>query len=322
MRWVSLRSRSERGATAIVVAMLLVGLLGFTAIAVDVGAAWSTKKQLQTGAEARALAIAQACAAGNCGATAGTADSFADGNRVGGVATGSVVSLSMANGRVTTRAEVTQDFWFAPVLGLDSGLIGAEATAGWGTPSGGTTIPITFSLCEFYWQTGTIVGSPPSTTDEFTITLMTKTPPTPDFAVLGACGTQAAHNEAAGGFGWLDPDPGVCRATSHGGWVDGDTGLSMPCSIGVPTDPVLIPIFNATNGRNGANAEFKLYSYAMFKLTGYCFKNQSDGKWNVGNDNCNKKYLKGYFVKFVSLEDADFSTSLPDLGARVVRLLA
>ena len=312
----------ERGATAIVVALLLVVLFGFVAIAVDLGAAWSTKKQLQNGADASALAIAQACAEGACGATGSTASSFAALNRTG--ANGSVVSLDVAHGRVTTRAAITQDYWFAPVLGINSGDIGAEATAGWGAPSGGTTIPLAFSLCEFYWQTGSIIGSPPSTATEFRIDLMTKTSATDDYAVLGVCGTHAAHNEAAGGFGWLDPDPGKCLTSSHtnasGTWVPGDTGVSMPCSIGQPTEPVLIPIFNATNGKNGANAQFKLYSYAAFRITGYCFKNQSDGKWNVGSDNCSKKYLKGYFVKWVSLEDVSFGTN-PNLGAQVVRLL-
>jgi Flp pilus assembly protein TadG len=52
----------ERGAVAILVALLLVVLLGVAALAVDIGLIAWTKTQLQTGADAAALAIAQNCA--------------------------------------------------------------------------------------------------------------------------------------------------------------------------------------------------------------------------------------------------------------------
>jgi Flp pilus assembly protein TadG len=52
----------ERGAISIMVAVLMVTLLGFAAIAVDVGMLHAERTQLRNGADAAALAIAQKCA--------------------------------------------------------------------------------------------------------------------------------------------------------------------------------------------------------------------------------------------------------------------
>src|SRR4051794_19216016 len=108
------RLRDERGAVAIIVALLMVGLLGFTALAVDVGAMWSEKKQLQNGADGGALAIAQACAKGACGTPSATAQTYAVANRNGGTATGSIDSLT--GNSVTVRATDPHENWFAQVL--------------------------------------------------------------------------------------------------------------------------------------------------------------------------------------------------------------
>ena len=60
-------SDKERGAAAVLVAFSMVVLLGFAALAVDVGAMYAEKTQLQNGADATALAIAGDCAKGiNC----------------------------------------------------------------------------------------------------------------------------------------------------------------------------------------------------------------------------------------------------------------
>ena len=53
-----LRSRSERGATAIVAALLATVLVGMAAFVVDFGMAYVSKRQLQTAADAAALAAA------------------------------------------------------------------------------------------------------------------------------------------------------------------------------------------------------------------------------------------------------------------------
>lgn len=65
--WLARRlGRHDRGAVAVTVAILLAGgtLLGFAALAVDVGVIYSEREQLQSGADAAALGLANACSRG------------------------------------------------------------------------------------------------------------------------------------------------------------------------------------------------------------------------------------------------------------------
>ncbi len=52
----------ERGAVSVLVAILMVVLLGFAALAVDIGVLYAERTQLRNGADAAAIAIAQKCA--------------------------------------------------------------------------------------------------------------------------------------------------------------------------------------------------------------------------------------------------------------------
>ena len=67
------RLEGERGASAVVLALLLVPMLGFAAIAVDIGALYAERARLQVAADAAAIAVAQDCSRGNCGDMLATA---------------------------------------------------------------------------------------------------------------------------------------------------------------------------------------------------------------------------------------------------------
>ena len=67
------RLAGEHGASAVLLALLLVPILGFTAIAVDVGALYAEKARLQVAADSAALAVAADCAKGACGDMQATA---------------------------------------------------------------------------------------------------------------------------------------------------------------------------------------------------------------------------------------------------------
>ena len=67
------RLSDERGATAVVFALLLVPVLGFAAIAVDIGSLYAERARLQVAADAAAIAVAQDCSRGNCGDMLATA---------------------------------------------------------------------------------------------------------------------------------------------------------------------------------------------------------------------------------------------------------
>jgi len=77
---------ASRGQMTLIVAGALLALLGFAAIATDVGLLWNTRRQMQTAADSAAIAGEQELVAPNSGATvAGAAkndsasNGFADG---------------------------------------------------------------------------------------------------------------------------------------------------------------------------------------------------------------------------------------------------
>ena len=75
--------RAERGATVILIAIMITALFAVAALAVDVSAMHLERRELQGAADAAALAIAEDCARTTCtdlGVVAATAETFADAN--------------------------------------------------------------------------------------------------------------------------------------------------------------------------------------------------------------------------------------------------
>lgn len=297
------------------VAMLMVPLVGFAALAVDAASVHSTRQQLQTGADAAALAVAQDCGRNACGSPSQTATTLATANVRGGsvAATIQTPSLSPSTGTVTVRTTATRSLTFARVLGYSTANVSASATARWGAPSGGlAALPLTFSWCEFKAQTG---GGLPSATTPYTIRFTKSS---------GTSCTGPSGNVVPGGFGWLDPNPGSCQATtSLTSILWSSTGNSVPsgCSVSYLTTlrntTVLLPIFDSS-GDSGANAYYRVYAYAAFTITGYYFAGQYS--WNPP---CNgeARCIRGYFTRLVRLDQSfTYTTTAPQLGASVVAL--
>ena len=307
----------EHGAVNVMVALLIIPLIGFAAIAVDVAALWADRQQLQTGADAAALGIAQDCGKNDCGTPSATAQALATPNKNDGQVTATVLTpaLSPSTGSVTVETAGVREHWFAPVLGLDRSDVSARATASWGAPSGGTAVlPLAFSWCEFMLQTG---GGLPSTTVEHTI-LFTKSAKT-------SC-TGPSNNVVPGGFGWLEDDGAACTtSTSIDEVVRSSPGASVPSEC-APADfaelqgrTVLLPIFDDAGGV-GSNAWYRLYGYAAFTITGYHFVGQFSWS-NEGECKGGKQCVQGHFTRFVELSEAfSYSTTAPSMGASVVAL--
>ena len=87
MRIVTARKLDGRdeGAVLITVALMMTVLLGVGALVIDLGALYVEKRELQNGADAAALAIAQGCAAGDCGAPGAIAQQYVNLNARDGV---------------------------------------------------------------------------------------------------------------------------------------------------------------------------------------------------------------------------------------------
>src|SRR5262245_15679701 len=97
---------ADRGAAATMFAILLAGgvLLGFLALVVDVGRIYVEREELRSGADAAALAIAKACATGECADLTSLAQRYADGN-----ASDELARVEAVCGRFADRVETCPD---------------------------------------------------------------------------------------------------------------------------------------------------------------------------------------------------------------------
>ncbi len=153
------RLKNEKGFSLVLVAIVLVVLIGMVAFAVDVGALYEERRELQNGADAAALAIAENCGRGlPCDTTTAeaTADQYADANGIDGAAAIDELDLDLAaqTVRVETATETSDGGtifrpFFAQVIGFEGSTVRAEASAAWGVPAGSGDIPLTISKCEW-----------------------------------------------------------------------------------------------------------------------------------------------------------------------------
>ncbi|WP_406637115.1 pilus assembly protein TadG-related protein [Pseudarthrobacter quantipunctorum] len=328
----------QRGAATIMVAVLMVALLGFAALAVDVGAMYVEKAQIQNGADATALAIAGDCAKGlSCtAAMSASANRLADAN-ANDSSTG-VFSVTQPNAntvRVETNAREAGSgndhfsLFFARTLGIDTAEITAVAEASWGPPESGSTLPWTVSECVFRRYltpsqlneldtTGSFTGDPTATH-----ILLRYDENAPDYP-----GCAAQNGYQPGGFGWLETTDGCTAEIDVDATVEGQPGNHFPTAAecdailaSIMDQPALVPLFDsATDG--GSNTVYTLVGFAAFQVTGYRFGGSLEIDDDLAPDcsgNC--RGLQGYFVRFVTLEEGAISTGGgPNFGAIKVHL--
>ncbi|MET3920461.1 TadE/TadG family type IV pilus assembly protein [Arthrobacter sp. UYEF20] len=315
MRRIAAPVDSERGGIAVIVALLMVVLLGFAAIAVDVGMLYSEQAQLQNGSDSAALMLAQKCAKNvndsDCSTTSTLAADLANKNAVDGMSNVKSVVLDKPNRKatVTTGARETGgapnsvSTLIARALGIPSSEVTATSNVQWGTPSKGTVIvPLAIAECKF------------SPDPSFVQTLN---------MAFGGCGG------IPGGFGWItDEADSTCSVKISAGassdpgiWFSSDTGAPRPsdCSSAdisaLRDQTVLLPLYAVATG-TGSGGKYYVKGFAAFHVTGYHFASDS---WTSGGTIANKS-IRGYFVKFVSLSEALELGSAPDYGTAVVRL--
>lgn len=308
----------DRGAVAVIVAILMVPILGFAAISLDVAATHAEKQQLQNGADAAALAIAQDCARHACGDPEDTAQKLALANSSSGDAEANLPTIpNEETGRVTVNNSSVREHWFAPALGIDSTEIAATAIAGWGSPTGGTAVlPLILPLCEV--KKNADINGRPTGVEQTIVTTPASCPPS------------GKNQNLPGGFGWLQTDQKKsCNVTTK---INGEAG-SEPgntvkhCDLSPIRDrTVLVPIFDESNPANvygtGKNGRYIVYGYAAFHVTGYHFSNQGWGDLSCGGKGNSQRCISGYFTELhLTDPDFDYGPGAPDLGASAVQLL-
>jgi hypothetical protein len=335
--------RDESGAVTVTVALLMVVLLGFTALAVDVGVLYSERAQLQNGADASAIATAQKCAkdvtSTDCSPSSPLASSLANQNALDNMSNVQSMTLDTTARKVTVQTSAREtgaaansvSLYFARILGVTSAEVGAQSSAVWGSPKAGrTAFPLAFSICQVK-----------DNIDGGLQLLQDKGKNTNADCLYGPSGAAVE-----GGFGWLVQDPGVCGGTidlavSEGG---SDPGNNAPGNCGATLQKwgdeitagrevtVLLPIFNTTSG-TGSGATYGMVAFAAFKVTGWkfsgdstlpnTFQNRASTLTGVtSSTECRGECrgIIGKFVKYVSLADGYTLGPVDAYGATIVRM--
>lgn len=347
MRWLTRRALSntkssskhdsQKGAATVMVAVLMVALLGMAALAVDVGAMYSERAQLQNGADFSALTVAEDCANGDCGDFMATGNELANGNANDSSSGIASITFPDANTvRVDTNAREGgsgDDHFslsFARVFGIDTAEINAVAEASWGPPSAGSTLPWTVSECVFRKQlsasqlaeldsTGDFTGDPSAT--HILLRYDENAPAVP--------GCEAQNGYQPGGFGWLETTDGCSADIDLNSDVNGQPGNHFPTEhecdailANIMDEPALIPLYDSNSG-NGNNTVYSLIGFAAFQVTGYKFGGPSVTHVDPAAPSCtgNCRGLQGFFARFVSLGEYSLSTGDgPNYGGTVVAL--
>jgi hypothetical protein len=223
----------------------------------------------------------------------------------------------------------------AVVDGYSGTTVGACSRVAWGSPGGLSTIPITISNCEFNYYVGparkyappppyppTAGATWPDPSFEHVITLHNTQ------GNVAPCAPGPAGSDApiSGGFGWLESADCVV-STDVAEWFDASPGNSpgSDCRAEDFDDAygqlIDLPIYDGTNGLNGANGKYHVLGYAAFVLTGFNLHGQYKEKSLItGTLPCSGSSwcISGFFTQDLSPTSADFGG--PPMGVTSFRL--
>ena len=333
-------TRNEDGVVAVIVLMASVALIGMLGYVIDTGLIRQERRELQNGADAGALALAQDCALGLCTNLVSKAGPYADANAKDGESTVTGAAQISANRvKVDTRTKsggatsLTMQF-IQFVGGPATAQVNATATASWEAPGGATTLPLAISYCEWKSLTGTGASYP--TSSQWIYFHNPKNNPNQNPPI---CPGGPAGQNVPGGFGWLQTvSNSVCTtAVVAGSNVSSAPGNSppnlnnsgcVPASFLSP-NTITIPVFDAASG-SGQNGQYHLYGLATFEMFhmklagGNCNGSPS---WNTCNPpagcSSSQRCIYGRFVqKITSCTPSCPATPGPNLGTLAVKLVA
>jgi len=302
----------------VMVAGFCVAMVAMAALVIDVGALLDERRQLQNGADASALGIAERCAiTGSCdvAGNSAVAASLANANALDGAAKiDSVTYPAAGQVRVATSTLASAGGTILPyafgqaLVGQKGGTVHANATASWAGIRRAPVIPLVLSLCEFNAAT-----APNNTIYNRPIVVLFH-----GKSLLTCPGIGSGGQDLPGGYGWVK-DTG--DSNSNDCIVTPTLGDTLPEDTGVPGTPhscnllplvgtdLLVPIYDSLSG-GGLNGLYHLYGFGEFHLTGYRFSSSNAaGVVPCGSPNT---CLGGYFVRFVPNGDLGG----PSLGSR------
>jgi Flp pilus assembly protein TadG len=274
-RW---RCTDERGAVAIIVALLLVVIFGFAAYTLDTGNTWQARRHLITATDAAALGAADEYARGHDGC-AGTDDALVSANYTGASVQTCARSAGTGPGYVTVTANRDVEWNFARIFGATGRTITASTTAAWGSPLGITGLrPLGLCADEAHLQSWLAAVAAGNTTASPTYRIP-YTKSSPDLcggnSVPGNWGVQdfnGGNNSTPEIRDWLAN--GYDGIVHKGDWIPGNTG-AFSTSLNTELDMLVstgttftLPVFSVATD-NGSNATFHIAEFVGVKLVGY-----------------------------------------------------
>jgi hypothetical protein len=295
--------RDEQGQAIVITVVFLTVLVGLAAAVLDVGAWYRLHRQLQTTADASALAGAHALPASPAD---GVALALEYGSKNGGGVSSSGISIpGPANDTISVEATQAAPGIFASLFGLDSVDVAARAKARSGVPN------------EAQWAAPVVVdekhpfisGTGCPCFDESTEL---------DFEKVGPGAFRLVNlDDSKGGTGpsdlavwinqgfdgymplqWYYSDPGFKPSSSH-------VKDALDNRIG---DELLFPVYRGTRAQ-GAGFEYEVIGWIGFLLTGYEIKGSKTGK------------LFGSFTQVVWEGILSESSSSEDFGVTSIELI-
>jgi Flp pilus assembly protein TadG len=278
-RLIRRRAGDERGAVIVLMIGFSVALVGMAALVIDVGSILDEKAQLQNGADAAALGVAQNCAVstdGTCDKT--IANSLANSNardNSSDVSVGVDMGTKLVTAKTTTRTGTSSilPYYFGQALtGVNGRTHSATASATWAVAGGALVLPFAISPCnkaQLQIGVATVI-------------------------YVNSFGVCPGHL-SSGGFGWLDMG---CQTIGYvDTWVNVNTGRSGPnCLHPLQNTVVLLPVTDNVTG-GGNSAKYHVIGFAALRLTGW----EMPGDHSTPAITCpSNTCIAGTFVNFVA----------------------
>jgi len=299
-------SNRENGQATVLTVLFLAVLLGMAALVLDVGSWFREKRQLQSTADAAALAGAQALPGSPSTATAFALQYAQSNGRPVSTNDVTISSDLSSNDSIAVQAKSDAPGFFSKLFGIDSVKVGASATARAALAAQALYVaPMVVSKdhpllggtgCPCFMQETTLHYDPMGAPGAFGM-----------LNLQGGGGTPGASDEATWilhGFDKYLPlgdyrsDPGA-KFSSGGSIQDAFDGR-----IGTV---LLFPVFDTLTG-GGQNAQYNIIGWVGFYLEGY------DVHGNTAT-------LTGYFTHYIAKGvQATSGTTQPDFGVRVIQL--
>jgi Flp pilus assembly protein TadG len=274
----------ERGAVAVMIAIVLTLLMGMAAFALDTGNGWQTRRHLITATDAAALAAAETYAENGNGCV-GVPSTFVSAN----LAAATVTSCAFTNvapgaGYVTVQAKTGLHYDFAGVIGFGDRDVHSSTTAAFGQPLGLTGLrPL--ALCDASTAYESWLASNMSTPFTVTITYSKSSP--------GDCGANVPGN-----WGVLDFNGGANSNNDTKDWVQNGYPGMVTAPSSVPGDPgafsnslntalntlktsgevFQLPVYDSAAG-NGNNAQFSVIGFVSVVLIDYKATGPEASRW-------------------------------------------